>query len=132
MNYPPVGGPPQAPVVGHPPVGAFGVPQYPPRHPLPPQIPPQVQQQVKRNVEPKDSSQNLLKQQKNDQKSPNENDLVELENDVFTAHWMSGFYEPHASNHMSSSILYQDYISTCAALKRENVLPKEEFFAAIR
>ena len=77
-------------------------------------------------------TQNNPAQQRNEQKPPNENDLVELENDVFTAHWMSGFYEPHASNQLSSSILYQDYTSTCTTLKRENILTKEEFFADIR
>ena len=133
MNYPPVGVAPEPQLPRHPPVGALGVPQFaprPPPTPHPQKLPP-VQSQ--RNIEPlKDVTIQSHPAQRHQQKAPSENDLVELENDVFTAHWMSGFYEPHTSNHLSSSFLYQDYTTTCAALKRGDVLSKEDFFAAIR
>lgn len=132
MSYPPT---PPRPSMSHPPVGALGVPQFPPRSPH--NQPPQQQSHsphpsVQRMPSPSKVPVNQNNPQQADQKAASENDLVELENDVFTAHWMSGFYEPHPSNQMSKTFLYQDYVTTCAALNRGDVLSNADFFAAIR
>ena len=104
------------PQYNHPPVGPLGVPQFPGS--------PSKQQQ---RMPPPNSA----------PRPPvpggsGADDIVELENDVFTAHCMSGFYEPNKTNQLKASSIYSDYRNTCSELKRSSPLSKEEFLAAIR
>lgn len=58
--------------------------------------------------------------------------LVELDPEIFTVNWMSGFYEPHPTNKLPVSTIYEDYVNTCKENKRNGILSKEGFVEILR
>lgn len=65
-------------------------------------------------------------------KEPTNVDMVELDSDIYTAHWMSGFYEPHPTNSLKASSIFDDYTTICKELKRDGILTKDKFILMIR
>ena len=59
-------------------------------------------------------------------------ELVEIDAHTYCANWMSGFYEPHATNMMYVSAIYEDYVRTCNEIKRTGVLELTEFIKVLR
>eukprot|EP00111_Clytia_hemisphaerica_P009502 TCONS_00027865-protein len=106
------------PQYSHPPVGPLGVPQFPgsPSKQQPKMPPPN----------------NAPRPPVHGSDGGGGEDIVELEDDVFTAHWMSGFYEPNKVVRLKAASIYNDYKNTCTELKRSSPLSKEDFLAAIR
>ena len=62
----------------------------------------------------------------------NSEQLVELDPEIFAAHWMSGFYEPHPSNKLLVSAIYADYMNTCKQVGRNGVLSIQAFQHILR
>ena len=59
-------------------------------------------------------------------------ELVEIDAPTYTANWMSGYYEPHPTNMMYISAIYEDYVHTCNDIKRLGVLDLVEFIKVLR
>ena len=59
-------------------------------------------------------------------------DLVEIDGATYTANWMSGYYEPHPTNMMYISSIYEDYVHTCNDINRHGVLDLVEFIKVLR
>ena len=63
---------------------------------------------------------------------PPDEEMIEFESDVFISHWMSGFYEPHPTNQVKTSLIYNDFTNVCKELQRSEVVSKEVFVSMIR
>lgn len=54
-------------------------------------------------------------------------ELVELDPEIFTAHWISAYYEPAPDSQVLLEAVYKNYLRVCEEMAREKLLNFEEF-----
>lgn len=54
-------------------------------------------------------------------------ELVELDPEIFTAHWISAYYEPAPDSQVLLEAVYKNYLRICQEMAREKMLNFEEF-----
>lgn len=54
-------------------------------------------------------------------------ELVELDPEIFTAHWISAYYEPAPDSQVLLEAVYKNYLRVCQEMAREKLLNFEEF-----
>ena len=95
---------------------------YPPNHPFPPNHP------MNNNMPPGMNPNYPM----NNPQMNQPDEMVEIDPATYTANWMSGYYEPHPSNMLYISAIYEDYVNCCKEIKRQGVIDLTEFTKVLR